>query len=97
MTLNQVRHLSFTAPEELRARLKDVSRHHLAARTAALRPGRRERADPVLAATLSANRLHNMLEPTGSGHLARRVADPETRKQARGLCGHSSPADLTCR
>jgi transposase len=31
-TLNQIRHLSYTAPDQLRERLKDVSRHHLAAR-----------------------------------------------------------------
>lgn len=31
MTLNQIRHLSFTGPEELRVRLKGVSRHQLAA------------------------------------------------------------------
>src|SRR6516162_7734473 len=36
--LNQIRHLSFTAPEQLRWRLAEVSRHHLAARAAALRP-----------------------------------------------------------
>ena len=54
MTLNQIRHLSFTAPEELRARLKDVSRHQLAARAAALRPRQREGADPVMAATKTA-------------------------------------------
>ena len=44
--LNQIRHLSFTAPEQLRQRLAGVSRHHLAARAAALRPSQREGADP---------------------------------------------------
>jgi transposase len=57
MTLNQIRHLSFTAPEELRARLKDVSRQQLAARAAALRPNQREGAEPVLAATKTALRI----------------------------------------
>jgi len=57
MTLNQIRHLSFTGPEELRARLKGVSRHHLAARAAALRPGQREGADPVMAAARTALRM----------------------------------------
>jgi transposase len=56
-TLNQIRHLGFTAPEELRARLKDVSRQHLAARAAALRPSQREGADPVMAATKTALRI----------------------------------------
>src|SRR5499427_10714898 len=50
--LNQIRHLSFTAPEELRQRLAGVSRQQLAARAAALRPGSMsEGADPVIAAT----------------------------------------------
>jgi len=56
-TLNQIRHLSFTAPEELRQRLKEVSRQQLGARAAALRPGRREGADPVLVATKTALRI----------------------------------------
>src|SRR6516225_5648092 len=55
--LNQIRHLSFTAPEQLRQRLAGVSRHQLAARAAALRPGSREAADPVVAATKTALRL----------------------------------------
>jgi hypothetical protein len=37
--LNQIRHLSFTAPDELRQRLAGVSRQQLAAKAAALRPG----------------------------------------------------------
>jgi transposase len=56
-TLNQIRHLSFTAPEDLRARLKDVSRQHLAARAAVLRPSQREGADPVMTATKTALRI----------------------------------------
>jgi transposase len=56
-TLNQIRHLSFTAPEELRQRLAGVSRHQLAARAAALRPTIREGADPVIAATKTALRI----------------------------------------
>src|SRR5215470_5909064 len=55
--LNQIRHLSFTAPEQLRQRLAGVSRHHLAARAAALRPSSREGADPVIAATKTALRM----------------------------------------
>jgi transposase len=36
--LNQIRHLGFTAPDELRERLRDVHRDHLARRAASLRP-----------------------------------------------------------
>src|SRR3954451_14827227 len=36
--LNQIRHLGFTAPDELRERLRDVHRDHLARTAAALRP-----------------------------------------------------------
>jgi transposase len=38
-TLNQIRHLGFTTPGQLRQRLAGVPRQHLAARAAALRPG----------------------------------------------------------
>jgi len=55
--LNQIRHLSFTAPEQLRQRLAGVSRHHLAARAAALRPATGAGADPVTAATKTALRI----------------------------------------
>jgi transposase len=51
-TLNQIRHLGFTAPEELRQRLKGISRQHLAAEAAALRP--RVGGDPVVFATKTA-------------------------------------------
>ncbi len=56
-TLNQIRHLSYTAPDQLRERLKGVSRQQLAARAAALRPSRREGADPVMTATRTALRI----------------------------------------
>ena len=36
--LNQIRHLGFTAPDELRERFRDVPRAHLARTAAALRP-----------------------------------------------------------
>jgi len=49
--LNQIRHLSFTAPDGLRQRLAGVSRQQLAARAGALRPATGEGADPVIAAT----------------------------------------------
>ena len=51
-TLNQIRHLGFTAPEELRSRLKGISRQHLGAEAAALRP--RAGGDPVVFATKTA-------------------------------------------
>jgi transposase len=47
--LNQIRHLSFTAPDELRERFRGVSRLLLAEHAAALRP--RRGADPVTYAT----------------------------------------------
>ena len=56
-TLNQIRHLSYTAPDQLRERLKGVSRQQLAGRAAALRPSAREGADPVLMATKTALRI----------------------------------------
>jgi transposase len=51
-TLNQIRHLSFTASEELRERLKGVSRQELAAEAARLRP--RAGSDAVTFATKTA-------------------------------------------
>ena len=53
-SLNQIRHLSFTAPDELRQRLKGCSRDHLAAQAAALRP--RPDGDAVVVATKTALR-----------------------------------------
>ena len=56
--LNQIRHLSFTAPEELRQRLAGVSRQQLAAKAAALRPGSMsEGTGPVMLATKTALRI----------------------------------------
>src|SRR5262249_58293702 len=74
--LNQIRHLSFTAPEQLRQRLAGVSRHHLAARAAALRPATGEGADPVVAATKTALRILGRRVPAlGEGN-ARTAAPP---------------------
>jgi transposase len=53
-TLNQIRHLGFCAPDELRERLKDCSRAHLAAQAAALRPA--AGGDAVITATKTALR-----------------------------------------
>jgi len=47
--LNQIRHLSFTAPDELRERFRSVRSDVLAPHAAALRP--RRDGDPVLCAT----------------------------------------------
>jgi transposase len=51
-TLNQIRHLGFTASDELRERFRGVSRFHLGATAAALRP--RAGSDPVTFATKTA-------------------------------------------
>jgi transposase len=51
-TLNQIRNLVVTAPEDLREQLKEVSRQDLAAKAAALRP--RSSTDPVGFATRTA-------------------------------------------
>jgi transposase len=48
-TLNQLRHLAFTAPDQLRERLRAVNTDDLGAYTAALRPG--SDTDPVTHAT----------------------------------------------
>lgn len=52
--LNQIRHLGFTAPDELREQFRGVSRGTLAGRAAALRP--RPDGDPVVYATKLAMR-----------------------------------------
>jgi transposase len=53
-TLNQIRHLGFTAPEEIRQALQGVSRRLIAKRAAALRPN--PDGDPVSFATKTALR-----------------------------------------
>ena len=52
--LNQIRHLGFTAADDLRARLEGVSREHLGTTAALLRP--RAGSDPVTFATKTALR-----------------------------------------
>jgi transposase len=54
-SMNQIRHLGFTAPDELRERLRGVSRDHLGTVAASLRP--RADGDPVLTATKTAIRI----------------------------------------
>jgi transposase len=50
--LNQIRHLGFTAPEEIRRGLQGVAREHIAKQAAALRPA--AHGDPVVFATKTA-------------------------------------------
>ena len=64
MCLNQIRHLGFTAPDELRERLRGVSRRRVAHVAAGLRPSG---SDPVACAT-------KLALPT----LGRRVLDLDT-------------------
>ena len=66
--LNQIRHLGFTGPDELRERLRDVSRPRLARTAAALRPT--VGSDPVMYATKLA-----------LSTLGRRVVDLDTTTQ----------------
>jgi len=54
-SLNQIRHLGFTGPDELRDRLRGVSRDHLGVTAAGLRP--RADGDPVMTATKTAIRI----------------------------------------
>src|SRR5918996_5054813 len=54
-SLNQIRHLGFTAPDDLRERLRGVNRDHLGGVAAALRP--RADGDPVMTATKTAIRI----------------------------------------
>jgi transposase len=54
-SLNQIRHLGFTAPDDLRDRLRGVTRDHLAGVAAGLRP--RGGSDPVITATKTALRI----------------------------------------
>jgi transposase len=54
-TMNQIRHLGFTAPDDLRERFDGVSRTQLGAEAASLRP--RPGTDPVVFATKTAMRV----------------------------------------
>lgn len=54
-SMNQIRHLGFTAPDELRERLRGVSRDNLGAVAASFRP--RADGDPVITATKTAIRI----------------------------------------
>jgi len=54
-TLNQIRHLGFTAPDEIRQSLQGVSRRLIARHAAAMRP--RAGSDPVIFATKTSLRI----------------------------------------
>jgi len=54
-TMNQIRHLGFTAPDDLRERLHGVHRNHLGATAASLRP--QPGSDPVMFATKTSMRI----------------------------------------
>ena len=54
-SLNQIRHLGFTAPDELRDRLHGINRDHLGAVAAGLRP--RAGGNPVVTVTKTAVRI----------------------------------------
>jgi transposase len=54
-SLNQIRHLGFTGPDDLRDRLRGVSRDHLGGVAASLRP--RADGDAVMAATKTSIRI----------------------------------------
>jgi transposase len=66
--LNQIRHLGFTAPEEIRQSLQGVSRRLIAKKAAGMRP--RAGSDPVALATKTALRT-----------LGRRVVELDTERQ----------------
>lgn len=84
--MNQIRHLGFTAPDEIRQALQGVSRQLLAAKAASMRP--RAGGDPVVFATKTALRA-----------LGRRVLELDAeRKELDKLIGplldQSAPALL---
>jgi transposase len=70
--LNQIRHLGFTAPEEIRRSLHGASREHIAEQAAGLRPA--VQGDPVVVATKTALRT-----------LGRRVLALDAEKNALDL------------
>ena len=73
--LNQIRHLGFTAPDELRERLRDVHRDRLARTAAALRPT--AGSDTVVYATKLA--IATLGRRVARARSRRRTARPRTR------------------
>lgn len=53
--MNQIRHLGFTAPDDVRERLAGIHRNHLGAEAASLRP--HAGSDPVVFATKTSLRI----------------------------------------
>jgi transposase len=86
--LTQIRHLGFTAPDQLREQFRDVPKAHLARRAAALRP--RADGDPVLHATKLAMRT--------LGRRALAIDDDmhELEHVLAGLVNQTAPALLSC-
>lgn len=84
-TLNQIRHLSFTAPDELRERLKTQTRQDLGAAAAALRA--RVGSDPVMFATKAAISMlgHRVLALEGERERLRQLLGPLVEQTAPGL------------
>jgi len=81
--LNQIRHLGFTAPDELRERLRDVPADQLARTAASLRPG----AGTVMRATKLAIRTlgRRVLDLEADAHDLDRQIDALVRRAAPGL------------
>ena len=80
-TLNQIRHLGFTAPDELRERLRDVHRRPS-------RAHRRRRCDPTPAATPSCTRRRLAIATLGRRVLALDADDRTPRPSARHARAH---------
>jgi len=86
-TLNQIRHLGFTAPEEIRQSLQGVSRRLIAKRAAAMRPN--PTGDPVVFATKTALRAlgRRVLELDDERKELDRLLDRFLADTAPGLLG----------
>jgi transposase len=100
--LNQIRHLGFTAPDELRERLRDVPRDRLACTAAALRPT--VGSDTVVYATNSRSQCWARSRRRARGRCwtsrpaARHVGAPPRAQPARDLrCRHTHRRDLVGR
>jgi transposase len=84
--LNQIRHLGFTAPDELRERLRGVSREHLARTAAGLRPG--SASGSVMYATKLAIRTlgRRVLDLEADARQLDQLIDALVRRTAPSLC-----------
>jgi transposase len=86
-SLNQIRHLGFTAPEEIRRSLQGISRRLIAKRAAAIRP--RADGDPVVYATKTALRAlgRRVLELDAERKELDKLLDSLLAETAPGLVG----------